>query len=235
MKSRQQDIDRFYEFLHQLEDVLGGKRKLSFCNGRMIWPERGVYFFFEDGETRENGEPRVVRIGTHALSLKSRTKLWSRLSQHQGTLSGRYPGGGNHRGSIFRLHVGTAIITRDGLDVPTWSKGSSASVQIRAAEYPTENKVSAHINQMPFLWLNINDEPGPSSVRGCIERNAIALLSNYAKKPKIDPPSMNWLGNLAWRDKIREAGLWNVNHVDEEYNSSFLDILKMNVAEMGRK
>jgi hypothetical protein len=235
MKSRQHDVDRFYEFLHQLEVVLGGKRKLSFCKGRMIWPERGVYFFFEEGETRENGEPRVVRIGTHALSKNSTTTLWSRLSQHQGTLSGRHPGGGNHRGSVFRLHVGTAIIAREGLIVPTWSKGSSASVQIRAAEYHAESKVSAHINQMPFLWLSIDDEPGPSSVRGCIERNAIALLSNYAKKLKIDPPSMSWLGNLAWRDKIREAGLWNVNHVDEEYNSSFLDILKMNVAKTGRK
>ena len=235
MRSRQHDIDCFYELLHQLELVLGGKRKLSFCNGRMIWPERGVYFFFEDGETRVNGNPRVVRIGTHGLKLGSRTTLWNRLSQHQGTLSGRHPGGGNHRGSVFRLHIGTAIITRDGLDVPTWSKGSTASVQIRATEYPTENKVSAHINQMPFLWININDEPGPSSVRGCIERNAIALLSNYAKKPKIDSPSMNWLGNLAWRDKIRESGLWNVNHVDEKYNSSFLDILKMNIAKTGRK
>jgi hypothetical protein len=38
------------------------------------------------------------------------------------------------------------------------------------------------------LWLSVDDEPGPQSLRGCIERNAIALLSNYGKLP-IDPPS----------------------------------------------
>ena len=30
-------------------------------------------------------------------------------------------------------------------------------------------------------------------MRGYIERNAIALLSNYGK-PAIDPPSPGWLG-----------------------------------------
>ena len=32
---------------------------------------------------------------------------------------------------------------------------------------------------MPFLWLEVPDPPGPDSLRGYIERNAIVLLSNY--------------------------------------------------------
>ena len=36
---------------------------------------------------------------------------------------------------------------------------------------------------MSFLWLPIGDEPGPNSRRGYMERNAIALLSNYGKDP----------------------------------------------------
>jgi len=46
---------------------------------------------------------------------------------------------------------------------------------------------------MPFLWLEIDDAPSAGSMRGFVERNAIALLSNLAKPP-LDPPS----GELAW-------------------------------------
>jgi hypothetical protein len=34
---------------------------------------------------------------------------------------------------------------------------------------------------MQLLWLEIDDEPSPASLRGFIERNAIALLSTYAE------------------------------------------------------
>jgi hypothetical protein len=64
------DIKAFYQILAALEAKLGGKRLLSDCTGRMKWPGRGVYFFFEPGEVRtDSGEgPRVVRVGTHATA-----------------------------------------------------------------------------------------------------------------------------------------------------------------------
>jgi hypothetical protein len=34
---------------------------------------------------------------------------------------------------------------------------------------------------MPFLWLAADDDPGPSSQRAYIERNAIALLSKFRR------------------------------------------------------
>jgi hypothetical protein len=34
---------------------------------------------------------------------------------------------------------------------------------------------------MRFLWIDIDDEPGPASIRGFIERNSIALLSNHGR------------------------------------------------------
>jgi hypothetical protein len=42
--------------------------------GRSGWPERGVYFFQEAGEYRlsQRDVPRVVRIGTHAVSANVR-------------------------------------------------------------------------------------------------------------------------------------------------------------------
>jgi hypothetical protein len=83
---RTSDIDAFYALLDALAARTGGPRRLAECSGRMAWPERGVYFFFEPGEIYGN-RPRVVRIGTHALTSTSRTTLWKRLSQHRGTTS----------------------------------------------------------------------------------------------------------------------------------------------------
>ena len=80
---------------------------------------------------------------------------------------------------------------------------------------------------MPFLWLAVDDDPGPASQRGVIERNAIALLSNYnIQDDPLDPPSLSWLGLHADRKSIRHSGLWNVNHVAESYDPGFLDLLE---------
>ncbi len=189
----------------------------------MDWPKRGIYFFQEPGESRtDTGDGRrIVRIGTHALKAGSGTKLFTRLSQHNGQARS---GGGNHRGSIFRLIVGTALIEKDGHDYPSWGQGSSAPREVREGELPLERAVSSVVGGMPFLWLAIEDEPGPASLRGYIERNSIALLSNYSKEP-LDPPSCTWLGNFCNRDRVRASGLWNSNHVDQAYEPTFLDTL----------
>ena len=78
---------------------------------------------------------------------------------------------------------------------------------------------------MPFLWLDVADEPGPASERGLIERNAIALLSGY-RETAPERPSSGWLGHSSDRDRVRRSGLWNNNHVDEDYAPSFLDAME---------
>lgn len=117
---RREHLIRFYSILDRLDHKLGGAHTLAGCSGRMIWPQRGLYFFREPGESRsDTGEgPRIVRVGTHALKTGSGTNLWTRLGQHKGQL---ITGGGNHRGSIFRLIVGAALVSRDGLVFPTWA------------------------------------------------------------------------------------------------------------------
>ena len=226
------DLDLFYSLMTQLAEITNGMKLLSNCDGQMNWPTRGIYFFFEKGEIRNNGDMRVVRVGTHALKTGSKTTLWNRLRQHRGNIGGVHPGGGNHRGSIFRLHVGTAIISKEQLDIPTWSIGSTAKSDVREEEYSTECLVSNYICSMPFLWIDIDDLPGPNSDRGFIERNAIALLSNFNRDNPIDPPSESWLGHYALNDKIKCSGLWNVNHVDEIYDPDFLKVLERYVEDM---
>ena len=132
-RARLRDLVRFYALLDRLEKKIHGARQLDDCSGRMEWPARGVYFFFENRENRSHsGEGlRIVRVGTHALKASSGTKLWTRLSQHRGQTNS---GGGNHRGSIFRLIVGCALIKRDGMNCPTWGQGTSAKRDVIDAE-----------------------------------------------------------------------------------------------------
>jgi hypothetical protein len=208
--NRRSDLARFYEILAALEKHAGGRRQLATCDGRMGWPERGVYFFFDPGESRsDTGEgPRVVRVGTHALKSGSSRSLWSRLSAHRGT---RSSGGGGHRASIFRLLVGVAIRNRDRRQDPvSWGRERSPGIAARklgvtreallAGERLLEIAVSKYIQSMPFIWVAVPDAPGPGSDRGLIERGSIALLSNY-KRPPIDTPSKEWLGSYCDREE----------------------------------
>lgn len=232
MVSLAADLDRFYSLLERLASLPGQGRRLVEYRGGSSWPRRGVYFFFEDGEHRrgQSSSPRVVRVGTHALKVNASSTLWGRLRTHRGSRTG----GGNHRGSIFRLHVGTALLRRDTeliQDLPTWGVGQSAPREVREAEVEHERRVSRYIGAMSIMWLDIGDDPGPLSRRGYIERNAIALLSNGLSP--LDPPSEAWLGLHSVRDDIRTSGLWNLNHVREQYDPKFLDVFEHLIDKMG--
>jgi len=224
------DLKRFYSIIDSLEKKNIQKKLLLNSNGRQKWHDRGVYFFFESNQYRiESGEGlRITRIGTHALKENSQTTLWNRLSQHKGTVKS---GGGNHRGSIFRLLVGTAIIKKENLNFPQWGKGNNASKDIKNSEIELEKLVSQTIAKMPFLYLAINDISSPKSLRGYIERNSITLLSNYMKTP-LDMASQDWLGYDCNRERVRKSHLWNQNHVDESYDPNFLNIFEKLVTEM---
>jgi hypothetical protein len=223
--ARLDDIKRFYEILAELETVLGGKRVLEDCRGGSLFPLTGMYFFYEPGEERaESGNGlRVVRIGTHAVSRGSKTTLWQRLSQHKGV---QRTGGGNHRGSIFRLLLGQSIMRRQPhLHSATWGVGSSASAGIRNLELDLELAVSSYLRKMPFLWLAVEGESSPNNLRSYLERNSIGLLSNLNKEV-LDMPSQKWLG-LSCPDRVvRECGLWNRNHTDSTHEPKFLDAME---------
>lgn len=222
--SRERDLNSFYDLLGDLETSLGGTRYLSDCTGYMDWPERGVYFFFSPVETRRDDQPRLTRIGTHAVSSGSGTSLWSRLRAHRGINNGTFADGGNHRGSVFRKRVGEAMCEREGLRTvyPEWGEGSSAEREIRLKETGLERRVTEYIGGLPFLWLDVDDEPGPESDRADLERNAIALVSAYRRDP-IDMRAGDWLGSYSPVHEIRRSGLWNIDHVDESYDPDFLD------------
>ena len=142
------------------------------------------------------------------------------------------PGGGNHRASVFRRHVGAALIRRDELPdelLGCWldrhnppSESASAS-----QEAGIEREVSRHLGDMPVLWLNVPDRTD----RGYLESNSIALLSRLGGGP--DLPGPDWLGRHAERAEIRGSGLWNVEHVTGHYEPQFLQRLARLVDQYG--
>ena len=240
--SRFSDINRFYKLLRQLEKELGGTRLLAECDGSMDWPERGVYFFMEPGEFRSDSEePRIVRVGSHALIKASRTKLWTRLKQHQGAIEGK---GSIANGSIFRNLVGLAFMFRDFHDLVDeefiyhgrnwwklpWGKWDEKTSSGLTVEQALIKRINSTIRQMPFLWLEMDGKRGRSE-RSYIERNAIALLSNVGKSP-VDPPSQNWLGHDHPDKLVKQSGLWNHHYTKKEYNPRFLDRLERHIVKM---
>lgn len=160
---------------------------------------------------------------------KGDRRYWDRLSAHRGASSGN----GNHRGSIFRLIVGDALLRRGGKSIPSWGVGQSlgAAVErlnlsadaLREQESPHEHEVSEYIGALPFLW--VQTDPSACELRAYLERNAISLLSNFARDT-IDSPSPAWLGAHSGRDLVRGSGLWNNDFVNEAHDPGFLDILE---------
>lgn len=210
-----ESIDIFYSLLEELKQRPEGLRRLKELEKSFV-PSRGIYFFFEDGETRRNRTKRVVRVGTHGLKDGSKSTLYGRLVQHRGTSSGK----GNHRGSVFRLHVGKALINKGMFTCPTWAKGASANRDTVANEEALEKAVSDYIGNMEIVFLNIPDEPGPNSLRGYVERNAIGLLA-YREQS-----SASWLGLSTQNPAIVKSFLWNVNHIDYTPEEDFLKRLE---------
>jgi hypothetical protein len=209
---RYRDLKRFYELISIARDR--GKTFLLGDLKKQALPKRGVYVFLDTNEPNFNGASgRIVRIGTHAVSNGSKSTLRSRLRNHFGLGDGS----GNHRGSIFRLHVGRALLEREGgFDrLRSWGSGQDAPTDIRATERDHEMRVSNYLRTLEVFILDIDDVPSKHSLRAAVERQLIALCSE-AQQP-IDRASENWLGRHSPMTGITQSGLWNLRDVGREY------------------
>lgn len=219
-------VDEFYGLIEEQAEAIGGFWSLPDCSGDDHWPEHGVVFFVEPGEMREDGEtPRIVRVGTHALTPTSKTRLWDRLRSDRGALGGANPGSGNHRASALRRYVGRALMAREGFPeaAATWGGTGKISAQAKQDELALEIAVSRHIAEMDFVWMAV---PRLED-RLAIESGAVSLLSNLNRDP-LDPPSADWLGRDAGQT-IAGAGLWNVDHAELAPQTEVLELLRRHI------
>ena len=184
----------------RLNERIGGPHLIKDFASVVPPTAKGVYFIFESGEIRspESDQPRVVRVGTHGLTARSRSTIWTRLFEHL-MANGR---------SVFRYDINRALRNRD--DGPTGRNHSE--------------RITRYIGRMPFLWVEVDGEDGHEK-RRYIERNAIALLSGrHGDAPY--KPSHCWLGLSSEKPAVQKSGLWNVNHTKSDYNRAFLTDLK---------
>lgn len=222
-------LPRFEALIRRLTRAQGGGRLVATCSGRQPWPQRGLYFITEP--VGREGAALITRIGTHAVSLGSRTTLWDRVSTHRGAGHG----GGSHRSSIFRSHVGRALIKRgeEMFAAPsTWGVGQSAPADVRASETELERRVSETIGAMRLLWLDVSDPAGPRSDRAYLERNIIGLLSRTNLLGIRTSPDETWLGAASVDWRIAASGLWNLDHLFYRPHRDFLDVLEAYVDAM---
>jgi len=236
ISERSKHLVRFYAAMDELERRLGGARILGQCAGRMTWPPRGVYFVREPGELRFDGRsPRIVRVGTHAIkNPNEKSQLRGRIRTHRGNRDG----GGNHRGSSFRLCVGQAILERDHHSCRSWAVGRMAataarrfgvtSAEILRDERPIEEKVSAVICAMSILWLPIDDARVPiASVR---TSSATALRCSAITTTKGSRSTHSRRVGSASTPLMRgsvDQGYGVSDYVDDErYDPAFLDRLE---------
>ena len=87
-----------------------------------------------------------------------------------------------------------------------------------------ERRVSDYLRQSPLPLGRRPRRTGPLERPDVSGTERHRPLSNYGKA-LINPRSDEWLGNDSPNKKIRQSGLWNVDHVDESYDPAFLDHL----------
>lgn len=214
-------MNRFKILLKKLWRHQKGGIQIANCSGKTELPNRGIYFILDHQKSAKT-MPRIVRVGTHAVSHGAKTSLWNRLSTHRGTLDGR----GSHRSSIFRSHVGRAIMKKNPKTSwpTTWSVGQQAPAEIREQEVLLEREVSRHIGALGVLWLNVPDEPHANSDRAYIERGVIGLLSRFGL---LTPNTHgNWLGSYSHDWRIAASGIWNLDHIFSFPDPHLLDVLE---------
>jgi hypothetical protein len=206
----------------ELHDVVSALERHAFPPAVTL-PANGVYFVFERGE-RAHGKDRIVRVGSHT----GRGNLAARLAEHVTHNKDR---------SIFRKNIGRALLNRAhdpflqswNLDLTSRANRErySASVDFEQ-QGRVETDVTAHITaQMSVVVVGFAD-----AVEACsLERLCIGTLSACA----LCKPSPAWLGSFSPDARIRESGLWQVQHLHEAgLDSEDLAALRRTTADVRR-
>lgn len=220
---RWNDLKRLYAGLDSLTES-GGVLSLPEALEQTQLPQKGVYIFLDPEEVRHvgTGGPRVVRIGTHAVSEGSKATLRNRLRTHRGTGAGI----GSHRSSIFRLHIGAALMRRSCQfsEIASWGLSKAYTPEILSVERPLEEAVSRYIARLRVAIVPIEDAATKFSLRRHLEKNLIALFTE--DHIILDKANGGWLGNDSPNPTIRETGLWNINEAFTAYDPSSLSLVR---------
>ncbi|MDW7730424.1 MAG: hypothetical protein SCJ94_10550 [Bacillota bacterium] len=177
------------DMVREVYKLLKRLPRFNFYSDMRQMPDNGIYFFFEVGEYTIDGYNRLVRIGTH----RSDGRLKKRLMQHYK---------GNRNSSVFRKHLGGAIINRDCPDEVRLGKWFNKN---EPAPNGIENRVSDILEQnFYYSCLDFKNK----KERLSLEEGLIALFAG----DMLEKASTDWLGNYAVSENIKSSSLWNSEH-----------------------
>lgn len=184
-------------------------------------PLNGIYFFYEEGEVVKNSEnsKRIVRIGTHkGDNFRNRISEHYLFNEKKMLFNAMQPAPKDR--SIFRKHIGRALLNedkdnRDYLDV--WDIDFLKRIKREKFGYrrdiDKEKKLEEKItrilrNLFSFRFIIIKDQNDRMGSKG-LEKALIGTVANcshcYA--------SSEWLGRHSPKKKIRDSGLWQIQHL----------------------
>lgn len=196
-----------YNYIHEF---FNSEKRYSFPYDRKhlkeITDSNGLYVLFENGE-KHNGLDRIVRIGSH----DGNNNLIKRIGHHFMK--------NNHRGSVFRKHVGRCFLNvEENQYLEHWNRPFKSRLEKEVhgkfvnLEYEKnyEEMVSSHIHdKLSFVLIpKIYDK----LQRDRIEEGLISSLNQSNQKTS----SENWLGNYHPDNRIRNSKLWNIEYLKHQ-------------------
>lgn len=164
-------------------------------------PANGIYFAFEKGEAAHGGD-RIVRIGSHTGKGNLRARLFEHITP-------------NKDRSIFRKNLGRALLNRvNDPFLDNWERGLTSRRE-REQHGPLVDRVriaSFEATVSEYVMWNISFsviavEEAEDAL--ALEARCIATISLCS----TCRPSANWLGRASPKTKIRDSGLWQVQHL----------------------
>ena len=186
----------------ELHELLKLGHRFNFQEGYNDIPLNGIYILFEKGEIAHDGD-RIVRIGTHTGDRQLRSRIYQHFENE------------NKNRSIFRKNIGRCLLNKQHPSyLTTWEldttsraeKAKFAHLVDKDFEKNFEKEISKYIqDNFSFVIIQANTK----QERMYFESRLIGTVSNCADCQ----PSANWLGLNSPIIKIRESGLWQVQHL----------------------
>jgi len=183
-------------------------------------PKNGIYFFYEKDEIWGHGEnkKRIVRMGTHKEgNFRSRIQEHFLLNERKMNFDSMKAAPKDI--SIFRKNIGRALLNKQGSPyMKIWNidltsrRNRERYAHLRKVEYEKEieKQITSTLRaNFGFRFIRVEDEVWRMGTKG-LESRLIGTVTRCS----LCHPSNNWLGKYSPKRKIRESGLWLVQHLE---------------------
>jgi hypothetical protein len=185
-------------------------------------PENGIYFVYEIGEIWGHGghNPRIVRVGTHREG-NFRKRIAEHFLLDAAKMNFDSTKSPPHDRSIFRKHIGRALLNRAGdpyisiFDLD-FMKSRIREEHGHLRDIDKERQIEAEVTrilreQFSFRFVVFVGQSERMGSKG-LEAPLIGTLAHCRECR----PSKNWLGQYSPIAQVRQSGLWLVQHLRSE-------------------